>query len=410
MVQADLRPTLSLGEQFRRVRALTEELAAPLSPEDQTAQSMPDVSPTKWHRAHTSWFFETFVLAPGGRYKLYDEQYAFLFNSYYETVGPFFPRDRRGVITRPGAADISRYRRYVDQAMGELLDQPLAPEVESVVELGCHHEQQHQELILMDIKHVLWMNPARPAYRPTGAVRSKVIDGWLSHEGGIVEIGHPGTGFGFDNEFPRHVLYLEPFEIASWLVTNGDWLSFMDDGGYRRPELWLSEGWATVRDQEWSAPLYWERDGGAYRTFTLGGSHPLDLAAPVCHVSYFEADAYARWAGARLPSEAEWEAVAGSAPVSGEFLDLDVLQPVSTSSSMYGGVWQWTSSSYTAYPRYQPGPGALGEYNGKFMSNQYVLRGGSAVTPPGHTRATYRNYFPARARWAFSGLRLARHT
>jgi ergothioneine biosynthesis protein EgtB len=400
---------VSLVDLYGQVRAFTEELAAPLSPEDQTAQSMPDVSPTKWHRAHTSWFFECFVLGPaGGGYRVYDEQYAFLFNSYYETVGPFFPRDRRGVITRPGAADVSRYRRYVDQAMEQLLERSLPPEAEAVVELGCHHEQQHQELLLMDIKHVLWMNPARPVYRPVRPPKSEPRDGWLAHDGGLVEIGHNGVGFGFDNEFPRHAVHLQPFEIGSGLVTNGDWLSFMEDGGYRRPELWLSEGWATVRAERWSAPLYWERDGEDFLQFTLGGIQPLDPAEPVCHVSYFEADAYARWAGARLPTEAEWEAVAANGPVVGPFLDLEVLHPSSSSASLYGAVWQWTRSSYSPYPRYRPGPGALGEYNGKFMANQYVLRGGSAFTPVGHTRPTYRNYFPARARWALSGLRLAR--
>jgi ergothioneine biosynthesis protein EgtB len=405
----------ALAQRYLAARELTEQLAAPLSPEDQTAQSMPDVSPTKWHRAHTSWFFETFVLRPQlPGYREFHEQYGYLFNSYYEAVGPFFRRDRRGVITRPGAAEIGRYREHVDEEMGALLDRELAEDVADVVELGCQHEAQHQELLLMDIKHVLSTNPLGPAYlaRPAGtpAPRSSRSGGWLAHEGGLVEIGHAGGGFHFDNEQPRHPVYLRPFELAGDLVTNQEWLEFVGDGGYQRAELWMSEGWHRVSAEPWQCPLYWRRDGERWQEFGLSGWSALDPSAPVCHVSWFEAYAFARWAGARLPTESEWEALAG--PVEGSFLDLGQLRPLAREPerppSLYGGVWQWTSSAYGPYPGYRPGPGALGEYNGKFMANQYVLRGGSAVSPHGHLRATYRNFFPASARWVFAGVRLAR--
>ena len=415
MIRTELEAVrTSLAEQYREVRALTEELAAPLSAEDQTAQSMPDASPTKWHRAHTSWFFETFVLepyAPG--YRAYDEQYAYLFNSYYETVGPFYPRAARGVITRPGIAEVAAYRGHVDAAIDALLTPGAASDAEARLELGCHHEQQHQELVLMDIKNVLAANPRWPSYL-TGIEPEErsgpAPQGWMRHAGGIAEIGHDGIGFAFDNESPRHAVHLQPYELAEPLVTNGQWMQFIDDGGYRRPELWLSEGWATIRAAGWTAPLYWQAEDGGWAHFTLGGLRPVDPEDAVCHVSYFEADAFARWAGARLPTEAEWEVAAAGQAVEGRFLDMQRLRPgpAAERPSLFGDVWQWTSSSYAPYPRYHPGPGALGEYNGKFMANQYVLRGGSCITPPGHVRATYRNYFPAAARWAFSGLRLAR--
>jgi ergothioneine biosynthesis protein EgtB len=377
---------------------------------------MPDVSPTKWHRAHTSWFFETFVLGPyAAGYRVHDDRFAYLFNSYYETVGPFFPRAQRGVVTRPGIAEVASYRNHVDEAMESLLAAAPPPQAEARVELGCHHEQQHQELVLMDIKHVLAANPLGPSYA-AGARREPVAvdtpqgggDRWAHYEGGVCEIGHDGAGFAFDNESPRHAVYLQPFALGQQLVSNGQWLDFMADDGYRRPELWLSEGWATVGAEGWDSPLYWRPDGDGWAHFTLFGMRPVDRDEAVCHVSYFEADAFARWAGARLPTEAEWELAASAQPVTGSFLDLATLRPGVTRPSMFGGVWQWTSSSYAPYPGYRPGPGALGEYNGKFMANQYVLRGGSCVTPPGHVRATYRNYFPASARWAFAGLRLAR--
>ncbi|HEV2369251.1 MAG TPA: ergothioneine biosynthesis protein EgtB, partial [Acidimicrobiales bacterium] len=323
---------LALLDLYTRTRALTEALAEPLSPEDQTAQSMPDVSPTKWHRAHTSWFFETFVLGPHARsYRVYDPHYAYLFNSYYETVGRFFPRSHRGVLTRPGAAEVGRYRTYVDEAMSEFTGSDVDEAVAQIIELGCHHEAQHQELILMDIKHVLAQNPLRPAYRR--AAQGDTESGpsgvtWITHEGGVAEVGHTGTGFAFDNESPRHHVYLEPFQLAAAPVTNGEWLGFMDDGGYSRADLWLSDGWATVRDQGWSSPLYWDRVGSTWEQFTLGGMKPVRAEDPVCHISYYEADAFARWGGARLPTEEEWEVVAaGNGPEGSHFLDLDRLHP-----------------------------------------------------------------------------------
>ena len=396
---------------YRQVRSLTETLAAPLSPEDQTVQSMPDVSPTKWHRAHVTWFFETFLLDPYlPRYRRFDERFAFLFNSYYETVGPRHDRSQRGMVSRPGAAEIADYRAHVDDAMVTLLGDELPVDIAGLVELGLHHEQQHQELLLMDAKHVLSVNPLLPAYHADAhAVGVAGTPGWVSHPGGLLEIGAEGPGFAFDNELPRHRAWLEPFEIAGAPVTCGEWLDFMADDGYHRPELWLSEGWATICANGWDAPMYWEALEG-WMVFTLGGRRRVDPAEPVCHVSYYEADAFARWAGARLPTEAEWEVATGDEPIDGGFLDLDVLHPRPAGSlpKLQGEVWGWTSSSYSPYPGFRPAPGAVGEYNGKFMVNQQVLRGGSCLTPAGHMRATYRNFFPAHARWAMTGVRLAR--
>jgi ergothioneine biosynthesis protein EgtB len=400
---------------YEEVRRFTEELAAPLSPEDQTVQSMPDVSPTKWHRAHTSWFFETFLLRPSLEgYEPFHPAYSFIFNSYYEAVGARYPRAARGHVSRPGVADIARYRRHVDEAMDRLLVGPLSQEALELVTLGLHHEQQHQELLIMDVKHVLSCSPLQPAYRamavaaPTEPPKAE----WIDHEGGPLEIGHDGPAFSFDNERPRHAVQLAPFSIADRPVSCGEWMAFIDDDGYRRPELWLSEGWETVGQQGWEAPLYWSRpaDDEGWRLFTMGGERLVDAAEPVCHVSYFEADAFAHWAGARLPTEAEWEVAATGSVPEGGFAHLDRLhpRPAGPTTSMYGDVWQWTSSAYAAYPGYRIPPGAVGEYNGKFMVNQYVLRGGCCATPPGHIRATYRNFFPAGARWAFSGVRLAR--
>jgi len=388
---------MAVATDYCAVRALTEQLAAPLSAEDQTVQSMPDVSPTKWHRAHTTWFFETFVLQPfAPRHELFDEHYRVLFNSYYETVGPRHARPERGLITRPGIEEVARYRRHVDAAMLDLLDGEITPEVATLVELGRHHEQQHQELLLMDIHHVLSRNPLQPAYGPVPWTGPAVPapGGWTDHDGGVVEIGHPGCGFAFDNETPRHPVLLQPFRVATALVTCGDWLAFIDDGGYRRPELWMSDGWHTVQDLGWTAPEYWHDDAGSWQAFSLAGLRAVDHDAPVAHISWYEADAYARWAGARLPTEAEWEAVA---PEPGD----------DRAGGWYGAVWQWTASPYTAYPGFRPPAGAVGEYNGKFMVNQQVLRGSSQLTPPGHARCTYRNFFPAHARWARAGLRLA---
>ncbi len=376
---------------FLAVRDLSEQLAAPLSAEDQTVQSMPDASPTKWHLAHTTWFFETFVLrqhAPG--YRLFDPAYEYLFNSYYEAVGPRHPRPQRGLITRPGVEEIMAYRRHVTGAMTELLVRGAANVVAALVELGLHHEQQHQELTLMDAKHMLSLNPLRPAYRQ--AAHAVVADvaplDWIHSQGGLVEIGHEGDSFAFDNEGPRHRTWLDPFALASRPTNCGEYLAFIEDGGYRRPEFWLSAGWDCVGQRGWEAPLYWEMKDGRWHVFTLSGLRALQPSEPVCHVSAFEAAAFAKWAGRRLPREAEWEKAAPSLQGTGE-------------------VWEWTASPYVAYPGYREPPGAIGEYNGKFMANQLVLRGGSSATPAGHVRTTYRNFFPPDARWMFGGIRLA---
>lgn len=401
---------------YEEVRALSEALAAPLSAEDQTIQSMPDVSPTKWHRGHTSWFFETFLLVPRlHHYEVFHPLFGYLFNSYYETVGARYPRPERGLISRPGVREVADYRAHVDAAMGSLLAAGLDEEGVGLFELGLHHERQHQELLLMDIKHVLSQNPLQPAYVSLRAPApgQTPMQWWIEHPGGLVEVGHDGDGFAFDNEGPRHQVWLQPFALASRPVTNGEWVAFIDDGGYRRPELWLSDGWYSLQAEGWQAPLYWVEQARAWELFTLGGPRRLDPAEPVCHVSYFEADAFARWAGARLPTEFEWEAVAAELPVEGRFLDQTVLHPRPAAegagtSQLFGDVWEWTASAYLPYPGYRPPEGAVGEYNGKFMVNQHVLRGGCCVTPPGHARATYRNFFPPASRWMFGGVRLAR--
>jgi ergothioneine biosynthesis protein EgtB len=351
---------------------------------------MPDASPTKWHLAHTTWFFETFVLKPyAPRYQPFDPAYEYLFNSYYEAVGPRHPRPQRGMITRPGVEEILAYRRYVSEEMVKLLHSG-DNRIEPLVELGLHHEQQHQELILMDAKHLLSLNPLHPSYSaaaPALSPQEGALE-WREFAGGLQEIGHAGPGFAFDNEGPRHRVWLESFALASRPVTCGDYLAFIDDGGYRRSEFWLSAGWDCVNQRGWQAPLYWQKDGKGWHVFTLHGMKPVDPAEPVCHASAFEAAAYAKWAGKRLPNEQEWEIAAGS------------LKGV-------GQVWEWTASPYIAYPGYHEPEGAIGEYNGKFMANQMVLRGGCAFTPPGHVRPTYRNFFPSDARWMFGGFRLA---
>ncbi len=393
-------------ERFLASRALTERLAAPLSPEDQTAQSMPDASPTKWHRAHTTWFYEEFVLGPEA--EPFDASFRYLFNSYYEAVGPRHPRPERGLVTRPGAAEIGRYRAHVDEAVAGRLGSEHA-ELE-LVELGINHEQQHQELLVMDAKHLLSQHAFGPAMLtrpPEDDVLSAPLT-WRPVKGGLHEIGHDGTGFAFDNEGPRHRVFLEDFEIASRAVTVEDWLAFIDDGGYRRPDLWLSDGWRVVSEAGWVSPEYWWDVDGTWMVFTTAGVRPLRRAEPVCHVSFYEADAYARWAGARLPTEQEWEVAACSVLGRGQLLDPDRLHPGLAGEAMIGDVWEWTASAYLPYPGFRPLPGAVGEYNGKFMCDQHVLRGASCATPPGHERPTYRNFFPASARWAFSGLRLAR--
>jgi ergothioneine biosynthesis protein EgtB len=404
--------------QYRDVRRRTEALCAPLRPEDFVVQSMPDASPAKWHLAHTSWFFETFLLASAD-YRPFRPEYAYLFNSYYNAIGERIPRPRRGLLTRPPIDEIFAYRRSVDDAMCGLLEgagEARLRELEATLRLGLNHEQQHQELLLTDIKHAFAANPLRPAYReggrsdpPSDAAPLR----WESFAGGIAWIGHDGEGFAFDNEEPRHRQYLEPFRLAARLVTNGEFLEFLEDGGYRRPELWLSDGWNTRVVQGWETPLYWERRGGAWWTFTLDGLRPIAMSEPVCHASFYEADAFARWAGARLPSEAEWELAAAGLSVAGTLLESDALHPRPAPSApalvqMFGDVWEWTRSPYSPYPGYAPDDGALGEYNGKFMCNQFVLRGGSCATPGLHIRSTYRNFFPPDARWQFTGVRLAK--
>jgi ergothioneine biosynthesis protein EgtB len=409
-----------LVARFDEVRADTETLAAPLSPEDQTVQSMPDVSPTKWHRAHVTWFFETFVLAdnePG--FTPFQDQYWFLFNSYYESVGPRYSRADRGLISRPGAHEVGSYRSNVDARVRDLvstLDGGSLDKLTPVIELGFHHEQQHQELLLMDIKHVLSRNPMQPAYAGSPAASSETGPlGWVDVDGGLVEIGHSGDGFRFDNEEPQHRVWLEPYRLADRLVTNGEWLEFMSDNGYDRHDLWLSDGWAKVKGEGWRAPFYWLALDGVWFEHTLHGTFPVDPGLPVSHVSFYEAEAFAAWAGKRLPSESEWEhavAVEGQ-PVVGNLADTETFHPRAAGPSTgrlrqaFGDCWEWTSSAYHPYPGFHPAPGAIGEYNGKFMSNQMVLRGGCALTPSGHARSTYRNFFPHSARWAVSGVRLA---
>ncbi len=393
---------------YDAVRRLTEALAEPLSAEDQTVQSMADVSPTKWHRAHTTWFFETFLLEPSLKgYRSWDPNYRFLFNSYYEGIGPRHARNERGLLTRPGAKEIGDYRHYVDENMHVLLERGLAPEL---VTLGLHHEQQHQELIVMDIKHVLAMNPTQPHY---GKARwwDQPIDRpkvgiWTQHDGGVAEVGYAGDEFFFDNESPRHETFLQPFEISESLVSCGEWLAFMDDGGYERPEFWMSDGWARVKADGWDSPLYWWREGDEWMTFTMGGPLAVRDDEPVVHVSWYEADAFARWSGARLPTESEWEIAAPKKVPARSGLDLKRLHPVD--DEWYGSVWQWTASAYSPYPGFAPAAGAVGEYNGKFMINQQVLKGSCCATPKGHARPTYRNFFGPHCRWAFSGVRLAR--
>ncbi len=388
----------SAVERYRRVRRRTEALAAPLSPEDQTAQSMPDASPTKWHRAHTTWFFETFLLTPFlPGYAVHDADYNYLFNSYYEAVGPRQPRPQRGLLTRPSTQAIGAYRAHVDAAMERLLTGPLTLEIEERLDLGLAHEEQHQELILMDILHLFSQSPLSPAYQAGAATHRGDPGPQRFHRfaGGLVEIGATRTGFAFDNERPRHRAYVAPFRLSDRLVTNGEWIAFIEAGGYQRVDLWLSEGWAKAREEDWSAPAYWRReDDGSWTTMTLRGRSPVDPHAPVVHVSYYEAAAYAAWAGRRLPTEVEWEA---AATASGD----------TSLRQLFGSAWQWTSSAYAAYPGFKPGAGALGEYNGKFMVNQMVLRGGCEATPPGHSRATYRNFFHPDRRWMFAGVRLA---
>lgn len=405
-----------LGTRYRRVRAASEALCWPLEIEDYCIQTMPDVSPPKWHLAHVSWFFENFVLQPFlPGYTVFHPDYAYLFNSYYQTVGKFYPRPARGLLARPTVEQVFAYRAHVDAAMQCLLSRPPADcreEIERRVELGLHHEQQHQELLVTDIKHIFASNPLRPVYHRQAVLqRSAALLEWQTFTAGIYEVGHTGDGFGFDNEFPRHKVFLDGFQLASRPVSNADYLVFVETGGYQRSELWLSEGWQQVCTNAWQAPLYWEPTETGWRHMTLAGWTPLDPDAPVCHLSYFEADAYARWRGKRLPYEAEWEVAAATLPVRGNFVASGCLQPAACAESglvqMFGDVWEWTQSAYAAYPGFQPLGGSLGEYNGKFMCSQMVLRGGSCATPVEHMRASYRNFFHPHDRWQFSGVRLA---
>jgi ergothioneine biosynthesis protein EgtB len=411
-------------ERFAAIRQASESLAGNLSPEDQAIQSMPDVSPTKWHLAHTSWFFEAFILEPFDPvYRVFDPDFAYLFNSYYEAVGPRHPRPQRGLLSRPTVDAVGAYRDHVTAAMLRLIEaagEAKWAAIAPLIELGLHHEQQHQELILMDIKHVFSVNPLLPAYQaphPYVIPAAAAAPAWIDFGAGLEEIGYTGPGFAFDNEGPRHKVWLEPFRLAAHPVSCGEYLQFIADGGYRRPELWLSDGWAAVQQEAWQAPLYWRCRDGECRIFTLSGERRMEPAEPVCHVSFYEADAFARWAGKRLPTEAEWEVAAADLPLAGNLGDSGHFHPCPDTAAsaapdpglrqMIGDVWEWTASPYIPYPRFRPVSGAIGEYNGKFMSNQMVLRGGAAVTPAGHIRATYRNFFPPPARWAFSGLRLA---
>ncbi|MCU1286018.1 MAG: hypothetical protein JWO13_2368 [Acidobacteriales bacterium] len=410
-----------LGEKFKSVREMTQSLAAGLSAEDCMVQSMPDASPVKWHLAHTTWFFETFVLTPTLKdYRSLNPEYRNFFNSYYNAVGDRPLREQRGVFSRPSLDEVYAYRRHVDEAMLRLLESETPKELADLVTLGLNHEQQHQELIVTDMKHGLAANSLRPAFHERSA-KSEARDysvpklQWFRYPAGIFEIGHDGEGFAFDNEGPRHKTYSQGFQLGSRLMTNAEYLQFMLDDGYQRPELWLSEGWETARTQRWEAPLYWEKRGEQWWNFTCDGMRQIRLNEPLCHVSYFEADAFARWAGCRLATEAEWEIAASQLPKAGNFLESGNLHPAAVADAsgdnpqqMFGDVWEWTQSSYAAYPGFRAATGALGEYNGKFMCNQYVLRGGSCATPQSHIRASYRNFFPTSARWQFSGIRLAK--
>lgn len=407
-----------LTDRYRAVRAQSEALCAPLAIEDHVIQAAVVASPPKWHLAHVSWFFETFLLQPFlPGYEPFRAGYEVLFNSYYQQVGRVYPRPERGLLARPTVAEVLAYRAHVDAAMATLLAQAGDadwPQVAARTELGCHHEQQHQELLVTDIKLNFSINPLDPVYatpppRPAGVAPPP---GWWSRDPGRGEIGHAGDGFVFDNERPRHRVWVDGYRLARHPVTNADYRAFVADDGYRRPELWLADGWFTINNEGWEAPLHWRRDGDGWAEFTLGGVQPLDDHAPVTHVSYYEADAYARWAGARLPTEAEWELAAAGRPLAGNFADSGQLQPVAGDdggdlAKLFGDVWEWTASAYSPYPGYQLPAGAIGEYNGKFMCNQQVLRGGSCATPVGHLRATYRNFFYAHERWQFTGIRLA---
>ena len=410
-ISADAQPIAALSDRFRAVRALSVDLCRTLAPEDMVVQSMPDASPAKWHLAHTTWFFETFILIPRAPdYRPIHPQYAYLFNSYYYGAGRMYPRPERGLLSRPTVADILAYREHVNEHMQRLLQRHAGdPQLEFLVTLGLNHEQQHQELLLTDIKHLFSLNPLKPAWRklPAPTPRAAPALEFIARPEGLCQIGHAGVGFAFDNETPRHRVVLRAHALANRPVTTSEYREFIRAGGYTKPQLWLSDGWTTVQRESWARPLYWNAD--LTTEFTLAGERELDPGAPICHVSYYEADAFARWAGARLPTEVEWEAFAAEHPVSGNFLDSGRFHPAASGTPhIYGDVWQWTASAYAPYPGFKPLAGTLGEYNGKFMANQLVLRGGSCATPAGHVRASYRNFFYPQQRWQFMGLRLAR--
>jgi ergothioneine biosynthesis protein EgtB len=403
-----------LRERYQEIRSTTLQLTKSFSAEDLMLQAMPDASPAKWHLAHTTWFFETFILSEHvAGYNPFDPRYKQLFNSYYKQLGSHPYRSSRGLMSRPSLDEVHAYRVHVDEAMLRHLDSP-NEKTQALVEIGLNHEQQHQELIATDMKYALWSMPLRPErLDQPHAINKSVPMSWQNIEGGIYEIGHWGHDFAFDNETPRHKSLLQPFQLRSRLITNAEYMEFVKDSGYRRPELWLSDGWDTVCSQGWKSPLYWEQEGDEWFEFTFHGMRELDLAAPICHVSYYEADAFAHWSKARLPREEEWEVAARNANSNGTFLESGKLHPQpalndGSLQQMFGDVWEWTASPYVAYPGFQPAEGALGEYNGKFMCNQFVLRGGSCATPESHIRATYRNFFPPHARWQFMGIRLAK--
>ncbi len=408
-------PILPLANQYQTVRQLSEQICQPLEIEDYVVQSMPGASPLKWHLAHTAWFFETFVLVPHLEgYSVFNPKYDYLLNSYYESMGERVPASQRGTLSRPTVADVYGYRAYVDQAMQALLKSIQGdPTLESLVTLGIHHEQQHQEFLFTNIKHIFGNNPLRPIYRSdlktSNADSTPSLD-WIDYPANLYSIGYQGNGFAFDNEQPRHQTYLHSYQLASRLVTNGEYLEFIEAGGYQNPEHWLSEGWATARNHQWQSPMYWEQIDGDWWVMTLGGMRRLNQHEPVCHISFYEADAYARWAGKRLPSEAEWEIAAIDVPVAGNLLETDQLQPAPASGNnrqLFGDVWEWTTSTHQPYPGYRLQAGIVGEYNGKLMCNRLVLRGGSCVTPLSHIRPTYRNFYPPDTRWQFTGIRLA---
>ena len=412
---------ITLADRYQAIRSFTDRIARPLTNEDCMIQSMPDASPTRWHMAHSTWFFETFILAERPGYREFDPQFRYLFNSYYNSVGNQYPRAQRGLISRPGQQRTVEYRQYVDEQMLDFLsNNSISDQLEHTISVGLNHEQQHQELMLTDIKHAFFCNPLLPAYDADGQLnRGQMFDSdWVNFSGRIFEIGHDGTGFAFDNESPRHRVLLEDFSLATQPVNCREYMDFIRDGGYERPDHWLSMGWAAVQQQGWRAPLYWYEQDNQWMVYTSAGPTAVCDSWPVCHVSYFEADAFARWAGYRLPTEFEWEAGCPEQP-SDQFADLlldknAAIHPTGQGAQenqlaqMLGGVWEWTSSSYSAYPRYTPPNGAIGEYNGKFMCNQYVSRGGSVATSQNHIRRTYRNFFPPEARWQYSGIRLAR--